>query len=449
MSGPKPSGATILRAMAIVGVAVTIAGGVAADARLRDREAGTRQSNARAALIRTLLIHETQPFELSMSAIDPELLEPIPGLRPVPIGHHYVVGARPDGQALAVIGWPSAAHAGGRLQLIDLEPWTSQSIGSTVDASVAALGFAPDGDGLYWPLTTTTPPFAAEMVIAAGTSGAPAGRVALPPSLLPWEFRPTRGGRLAVFAVGTDESWLNLEPPRVLLIDPATRAIVADVPLQEVIAGQRGSQARGYDSYRPGLAWDIARDRLYVVDASEDRLTVVDLDRGQVVAEIDLASARSPLDGLGEWLVPTARAKLVPGTDRTAVLDPDGRRLYVATMRRTLTDDFRAYSEVALGGFVVDTETMEIVGRIEQPVSALALSPDGARLLATGTDVESRHDQAGAVTPHGLFVLDPASLEELAHIPSAGPMRVAASRLMVASRTSRVGRTSRATNRRA
>jgi hypothetical protein len=144
-----------------------------------------------------------------------------------------------------------------------------------------------------------------------------------------------------------------------------------------------------------------------------------------VVATIELVSAQSPLDALGTWLVPTAYAKLVPGTDRTAVLDPDGRRLYVATTRRTQSDDFRDFSEVALGGFVVDTDTLEIAGRIDRPVGALALSPDGARLLATGTDVESRHDEAGVVTPHGLYVLDPVSLEELAHIPSAGPMRVA------------------------
>jgi hypothetical protein len=44
----------------------------------------------------------------------------------------------------------------------------------------------------------------------------------------------------------------------------------------------------------------------------------------------------------------------------------------VATMRRTQSDDFRDFSEVALGGFVVDTDTLEIVGRIDQPVSALA-----------------------------------------------------------------------------
>jgi hypothetical protein len=154
-------------------------------------------------------------------------------------------------------------------------------------------------------------------------------------------------------------------------------------------------------------------------------LTVVDLDRGRVVAATELQSARSPLDAIGAWLVPTARAKLVPGTDRTAVLDPEGRRLYVATMRRTQSDDFREFREMALGGFVVDTDSLRIVNRIDQPVSELALSPDGARLLATGTDVESRSDGAGVVRPHGLYVLDPVSLDELAYIPAAGPMRVA------------------------
>jgi hypothetical protein len=69
--------------------------------------------------------------------------------------------------------------------------------------------------------------------------------------------------------------------------------------------------------------------------------------------------------------------------------------------------------------------TLEIVGRIDRPVGTVALSPDGHRLLATGTDVESRHDEAGVVTPHGLCVLDPVSLEELEHNPASGLMRVA------------------------
>lgn len=413
--------ATILLAI----VFVVVAGSVAAGAWLLDRDAGAREIIARAAPMRTLLVQETQRFELSVSPIDPETLEPIPGLKPVAIGHHYVAGTRPDGRALAVIGWPSEASAGGKLQLLDLEAWTARSTDVTVDGNVGALGFAIDGSDLYWPLSPATPPFASEVAIAAGANGAEAGRISLPPSLVPWDVRPTRHGRIAVFAVGTDGSWLNNEPPRVLLIDPAKRDLVADVQLEDVTAGQRGSQARGYNSFRPGLAWDIARDRLYVVDANVDRLTVVDLDGGRVVAATELVATQSPLDALGAWLVPTAYAKLVPGTDRTAVLGPDGRRLYVATMRRTQSDDFREFSEVALGAFVVDTDTLRIVGRIDQPVSALAVSPDGARLLATGTDVLSRHDEAGVVTPHGLFVLDPVSLEELAHIPSAGPMRVA------------------------
>lgn len=69
-------------------------------------------------------MQETRRFELSVSPIDPELLEPIPGLKPVAIGHHYVAGTSPDGRALAVIGWPSDASAGGRLQLIDLQSRT-------------------------------------------------------------------------------------------------------------------------------------------------------------------------------------------------------------------------------------------------------------------------------------------------------------------------------------
>jgi hypothetical protein len=410
----------------LVGVVLVLVVGSVAGAWLRDRDGRTQETVARASPVRTLLIEETNRFELSLSPFDPELLNPIPGLKPVAIGHHYVAGTSPNGRALAMIGWPSGASGSGQLQLIDLEPWTVRSTEARVDGSVVALAFSPDGDNLFWPLSpATSSPGVTELMLAAAANGAEIGRVSLPESLIPWDLRPTRNGRIAIFAVGADASWLNNEPPRVLLVDPGTRGLVADLALEGVIAGQRGSQATGFESSRPGLAWDIARGRLYVIDAKDDRLTIVDLDRGQVVAATELVSAQSPLDALGALLVPTAYAKLVPGTDRTAVLDADGRRLYVATLRRTQSDDYRQFDEVALGGFVVDTDTLRIVDRIDQPVSGLALSPDSTRLLATGTDVSSRADEAGVVTPHGLFVLDPASLEELAHIASGGPMRVA------------------------
>ena len=406
-------------------VVFVVAGSVAPGVRLGDREEASQAGIARPAPMRTMFVWETQPFELSLSPIDPETLEPVPGLQPVAVGHHYVAGIRPDGRALAVVGWPSDASAGGRLQLIDLATWTAHSADVAIDGNVGVIGFAVDGHELYVPQSPAMPPFAADVVIATGADGAEAGRITLPPTLVPWDLRPTQRGLVAVFAVGTDGSWLNNEPPRVILVDPSGRRVVADLVLEGVVAGQWGTHSTGYEASRPGLAWDTARDRLYVIDAAHDRLTVVDLDRGQVVAATELVSARSPLDALGAWLVPTVSAKLVPGTDRMAVLDPAGDRLYVATLRRTQSNDVREFSEMALGGFVVDTRTRRIVGRIDHPVSDLALSPDGGHLLATGTDVLSRHDQAGVVTPHGVFVLDPPSLEQVAHIPSGGPTRIA------------------------
>jgi hypothetical protein len=70
-----------------VGVVLVVVAGNAVGAWLRDRDGGTQATIARAAPVRTLLIEETRRFELSVSPVDPELLNPIPDLKPVAIGH--------------------------------------------------------------------------------------------------------------------------------------------------------------------------------------------------------------------------------------------------------------------------------------------------------------------------------------------------------------------------
>ncbi len=404
---------------------MVVAASLAASTWLPDGLAAPPEAINRISPVRTVLVQETNRFALLMSAIDPITLAPISGLAPLPVGHHYVDATSPDGGTLALIGWPTDSGSGGRLQMLDLERWNVHKTEAAIDGNVNALTFAPDGDSLYWTLApeTAAPP-STDLVRAAAATGVETARLSLPRSLVPWDFRPTRDGRVAIFAVSVDASWLSGDPPRVVIVDPAAGRVLANVQLDGVVAGQRRTEGGGYESFRPGLAWDMARGRLYVVDANDDRLTVVDLGSGRVSKSIDLKRAQTPLEALGEWLAPSAEAKVLPGTDRTAVLDPEGRRLYVATLRRTFSDNFREYSEAPMGGFVVDTDSLQIVGPIEQPVSELALSPDGARLLATGTEVLSVHDQTGSETPHGLDVLDPLTLKLLAHIPSGDRMGV-------------------------
>lgn len=88
-------GRHVRRPTPLVGlVAVALVGSVVAGVWLLGRDPGIRESTARSLPARTLLVQETQRFELSLSPVEPELLEPIPGLPPVAIGHHYVAGIR-------------------------------------------------------------------------------------------------------------------------------------------------------------------------------------------------------------------------------------------------------------------------------------------------------------------------------------------------------------------
>jgi hypothetical protein len=210
-------------------------------------------------------------------------------------------------------------------------------------------------------------------MLAASATGAEIGRVSLPVSLIPWDLRPTQHGRIAVFAVGADDSWLNNEP-RAASVDPGTHNLSPTI--EDVIAGQRDPRRRLRSP--PWAAWDIARDRLYARRRGRGWLTVVDLDRGYVVAATELELARRRALA-GAWLVPTATQLSRHGSHGRARC---GRSPVVCGhTARTQSDDFREFDEWP--GRIRSTRTRCNRGPDRPTRSGLALS-SMAPAFATG-----------------------------------------------------------------
>ena len=165
-------------------------------------------------------------------------------------------------------------------------------------------------------------------------------------------------------------------------------------------------------SHAPGLAWDVARDRLYVAHADEDRVTVVDLAAGVVWRQGDIHD-QAPLPAeAGPW--ETRRAAPVAGGSRPALLSADGRRLFLFGQRSVAErlPDGRWRERIHPRGIrVVDTPTLREVGGLDLGGTA-ALSPDGRWLL-----VHTARYVGGAPSPRPedfrLYVFDAASLAEL------------------------------------
>ncbi len=69
-----------------------------------------------------------------------------------------------------------------------------------------------------------------------------------------------------------------------------------------------------------------------------------------------------------------------------------------------------------LGLRIVSTADLTELHRLDFPVSAVAVSPDGRRLLASGARLEAVSGQPGRREQSGLYVFDAAHLELVAHL---------------------------------
>lgn len=212
-----------------------------------------------------------------------------------------------------------------------------------------------------------------------------------------------------------------------LLVGGLSDGAVSVVELPSVAIGSVGEEDTGDwivpETLEPAVVWDVERNRALVVHADEPAITLVDLGSGSVT-EHALTERTSWIDGFLAWLVPAAHAKgLESGVAKSAVLSPSGETLYVGTDRSDLvTVDNGGWSVQSgpQGVEVIDTETWEIITRLEIPVSRVSLSPDGHHLVASGV-VTTTTLSTSSYHPVGVFIIDTDTLEVAGQVPTADP----------------------------
>ena len=388
-------------------------------------------SNDTADVAPSLLLIETNEGQgQQVRPIDPVSLADVPGYARIDFNRHYRYIASRDGQKLFVMLHPDDSNPGWKLRVIDLLSWTDSLVDLDIDQMVSGLTLSPDGSALYWLKPTRRDPAhgiprAYELYRYELTSRELSVIVRFPSTFLPWEIRLMRSGcRLAVYGVPTDVNNLSETAPHVFIVDVTTGRITADVRLNGIKAGQILVETAEKDEpcchiYRPGLAWDLEEERLYVVHADEDKVTVVDLTNGEVLRQSDIRPRVSMFERVEHWLFPAVEAKLVPGTQRRALLSPDGTRLYAVGLRQEMTKDpdgVWSSHEVPLGLQVIATDNLSQLRHLDLPVSDLTLSPDGKRLLLIGSFEDFSWSGGSEYEDSGLYVFDAERLEELAHL---------------------------------
>ena len=228
--------------------------------------------------------------------------------------------------------------------------------------------------------------------------------------------------------------------PFVVAIDVETGEVSDEIPVPGVVVGQRfeerGAEGAKMNMLRtPGVALAPDASRLYIAHADDDRVTMVDLERMEVVASAAPQSKKSLMGRLGSWVsglfVSEAKAKGGAYFVKEAAVSPDGRWLYITGSGAEIceTDQYFPCVEWApMGLRIIDTGSMEVVAEFEG-IGHMLLTPDGERIVgwAMAYDYRGGGESADEVR-YGPYVIDTATQQLLGVVdPPVGGWEIAVS----------------------
>jgi hypothetical protein len=343
--------------------------------------------------------------------VDPRTLDPLPGSDPIPMGDWSWGVSSPNGRWLALLfGNDSGLNEG--IRLIDVLEW--RVVGEWTQLSGSPMSVSDEGVIHTYLFQAPHP----QLVRTGVGVDQPETLADLPSEFSPWDSPRLRQDRIVLTGQDFDPS-SGLSTLTVISVDQST-GIISQTDLPEAGIGATelvdlGNAQTGVVDSFPALVWDEGNERILVVHAIDDLVTAYDLDTGETTQH-----RFGPATDLGAP-VPQSElndADLWATTGRSAVLGQNGTVMYVAGSVGGFvqTDDSPTSITTPSGIVAVDTGTWEIVDRLEAPISVVFMSPDGRRLLGTGYTEESG-PTTYSVESSGVYLIDPADLEVMAHHP--------------------------------
>ncbi|MCI0395683.1 MAG: hypothetical protein L0332_25085 [Chloroflexi bacterium] len=311
--------------------------------------------------------------------------------------------------------WPSADV----LHLVDVPTWQDVAVELPANGWVWSLAF--DAQATHLALVYQAREYQVEegttlMVFEANTGALVAERpLPFEPSLMAYTGD---GASLALFGAPPGEE-PGISPPgttRLLLVNAATLETTWDQPFANLANGwwclescdaPHGEQL--FVHWAPAVVPSPDGRKLYIVHADEEMLTTIDLD-AQQMNTVGLQVAQSWFEKFLALTAGVAEAKGgLNGAVKSAVLSPDGQKLYVVgrTMNSTRDDETMwELAEESLGLQVIDVATGRIEASYASEALFIGITPDGTRLLLKGWG------EAGPWAE----VVDTASLERVAYL---------------------------------
>jgi hypothetical protein len=335
-----------------------------------------------------------------LQRVDPVSLEPMTAFEPIPMGD-WMWGSTTsaDGRYLAAtINHDEGGNS--ELRLVDLQSWipvASWAESGDLIVQVDELG------NIYYVTDQVGPEF--RIAWAGGTDST---LVASLPNYGFWGANPVTDRLFVTYGTKIAEPGSD-HPEQVMVAtidldnDGAFTEIRVPVQVGRVDPYSQGPWA-SYLNTSPSFTWDPIGSRLLIVHGDEDAVTEVDPVSGAVAAH-PVAGTLDP--GLG------AR--------RSSVVSPDGRSLYIATRSVELIEDDDDWMVITrpAGVNAIDTTTWETVGRNDEPMSDIWVSPSGTLLGSGYTTEESESVSVSEST--GLYLLDPSDLSVRVQYPPETP----------------------------
>jgi DNA-binding beta-propeller fold protein YncE len=350
--------------------------------------------------------------------IDPASGEMLPGYAPIDLDKYATYTLAHDGQTLAMVlsssnnFGPGSGPTDGFLQLIDLQTW--QAITTTLrfnEGGAVTPAFSPDGTRLALVGFSDAEPSTPLLHLVDVNRQTEIAQI-------PLQFRPSQmkftGDGRSILLYGNDVGVGDITVnPQVFVAKVNTTDLT--VEWQSMLQHKDGFyNAAGSEPYidpansftwQPAVVFAPDASRLYVVHADENQVTTVDFDQHR----LETTAIMQTQSWLERWLALSARsakAKMLNGAIKHAVIAPDGKTLYVTGFQAETKET--TIEEMPLGVQVIDLEHMVKIAQIDSETRSISISADGTRLYLRCWANESTDAAAGEWTE----VVDTATFQK-------------------------------------
>jgi len=342
----------------------------------------------------------------SLYLIDPLTLDPIEGAETMRLGDWVWGMSSPNGAWLALrVGNDNNTNE--EMHLIDVAGWKDVASWSPAAEELLAVG----DDGSIYTMVGAGGSVSRWTVEGVG----PEREVDLPSNFYPRQRAHFDERKVYLFGGISDSS--GETRLAAILVAELESGAGTTIELPDVEVGVIQTVDIGEDFFpslyaSPTVVWDVDMERALVVHADVDIVTEVDMATGGIV-EHSYGAEASLVGRLFAWLAPPANAKGGYGeTRRSAVLSGDESTLFVATSigNIQMSDDDWSVTTVSSGIVAIDTGSWEVIDRLDAPISDIALSPDGARMIGYGGEMRESPSDSGYES-RGYYVIDAEDLE--------------------------------------